>query len=72
MPSLNLSTNKLRYAGTDENVLAKAVSLLTAMAAHDQEAKQDATSGLVALRHLQQHVKGRRNGTPVQKALDAK
>jgi hypothetical protein len=72
MPSLNLSTKSLRYAAADETVLDKAVTLLAEIREYDQDAKQDAQTGLVSLRHLQQHVKGRRNGTPVQKSLDAK
>jgi hypothetical protein len=69
MPAFDLSKKTLRYAASDETALDKAVTLLGAMAEYDAAAKQDANTGLVALKALQKHVSAKRNPAPAKPAV---
>ncbi len=60
----------MRYAAADETILAKAAALLKVMAEYDPEAKQDATSAVTYLGHLQKHVAKKR--TPAVPPAEAK
>lgn len=61
MPSLNLSKNTVTYFASDENVLKRAVDLLSQIAAHDTEAAQDATTALNSTKHVLAHVTAKRS-----------
>lgn len=56
MPSLNITTTKLRYAASDQTALQKAAALLEAIAKYDEAIKQDATTALNAVKHVLEHV----------------
>ncbi len=60
MPSLDLTNRTLRYAASDATVLDKAATLLKAMADYDPDAKQDATSAVTYIGHLQKLVAKKR------------
>lgn len=56
MPSLNITTTKLRYAASDQTALQKVAALLEAIAKYDEAIKQDATTALNAVNHVLEHV----------------
>ncbi len=71
MPSFSLSKKTLSYGIGDEAVIERAITLLGCMSEYDAGAKQDATSGLVALKHLQEHVAKQRNAAKTTKPATA-
>lgn len=52
MPSFSLTKKTLSYGIADEATIERAVTLLSVMAEYDPAAKQDAGTGLTALKHL--------------------
>ncbi len=71
MPSFSLTKKSLSYGIGDEAVIERAISLLAVMTEYDAGCKQDAGTGLTALKHLQTHVAAQRNAAKTSKPVVA-